>query len=1103
MAPLSAHSLEIASPIATIGSTSTDGSPSASVFELSVQSSVLPTGLTTTTDFSISLTLRPQAADISKNASVYTVIAASNQFFKLEPDGSYAPWDGAAETLTPFVTNQMLSSTQTLTLLDGTMAEAGDYLYYVAYSIKGETKLHFTPEPAQISVKASTELPNNTTSQAAVVFESEIETAIVQALCIACHVEGGFARNSALQFQRTNTASALNNFGALSNYIKEKGADLLLSKVNGGDGHAGGVQLALGSEGYQAIQKVIDELSAYNEVTSYTFSGMDDRASARQASFLTEVILEPRQATLRRATLLLQGRIPTTAETNSAVSDASLEVALRNLMRGPAFREFVVKATNDRLLINGSRFGPIDEGNPNFIKLRNGAYELRETGEFSSWKGRIDRAAWRAAGELVAYIVENEMPYSQILTAEYTMVNPLLNDLFGGNAEFAGDEGDNVFKPAKLGGYYFRNNLQQLPSDEISQQPYEVIGNPVSNYPHTGILSDIGFLNRYPTTATNRNRARARWVLYHFLDIDVEKSSQRPTDEAALADLNNPTLNNPNCTVCHAILDPVAGAFQNWGLKNLYRPNGLDTLDGHYKRPAEGGSLYRDGDLWYRDMRNPGLFDTKIIDRDRTLGELARLIIKEDGFYSASVKFWWSSIFGEKMIDRPAVEADQGYADKYVAYSAQQEAVENFSSILHARRNAKDLLVEMIFSPWFSASKVPPSPFSVSHSYASLGGKQLLDPEQLSQKTRSLTGVAWRARLGSDNRMHWPKDEIGVLLGGIDAAAVTERAHALTPLITTIMLTHAAETSCLATIREFELPKEERRLFTYVEENTNTPGMVSEHITVPSTKRNDFKAMSISAELPKGPASFRVDFTNDYCNYQNGSCTEDRNMLVKSLSVTAPSGEIIQVPIRDDRLEFMNPGCRQFSDSGSGVELLGWWGNCYARFTIQLPDTGVYIFTAVLSADVPSETGGFAEGMMYASSALPLIQINTSSTLKIRQQIRHLYHRLHGNEYDLDSEKIDVAYEVYLAAHTTWLKETRVYFRSCDLSKDGLLLKEYLTPEEFNEVQSPQEGNDYYNTDWGSIGKYHDILWQDQYGAKYSWASVLALILSNYDYLHE
>ena len=158
---------------------------------------------------------------------------ANNHFFKLEPDGSYAPWNGAVETLTPFATNKMLSSTQTLTLLDGTIAEAGTYLYFAAYSVEGETRLHFTPEPAQISVKLSTELPDNSASQAAVTFENEVETAIVQARCIACHVEGGLARTSSLLFQRTNTASSLNNFCMLAAYIDDKGSDLLLAKISG------------------------------------------------------------------------------------------------------------------------------------------------------------------------------------------------------------------------------------------------------------------------------------------------------------------------------------------------------------------------------------------------------------------------------------------------------------------------------------------------------------------------------------------------------------------------------------------------------------------------------------------------------------------------------------------------------------------------------------------------------------------------------------------------------------------------------------------------------------------------------------------------------
>lgn len=41
------------------------------------------------------------------------------------------------------------------------------------------------------------------------------------------------------------------------------------------------------------------------------------------------------------------------------------------------------------------------------------------------------------------------------------------------------------------------------------------------DYPHAGALNTQAFLNRYPSTETNRNRARARWTFYHFLGIDI------------------------------------------------------------------------------------------------------------------------------------------------------------------------------------------------------------------------------------------------------------------------------------------------------------------------------------------------------------------------------------------------------------------------------------------------------------------------------------------------------------------------------------------------------------------------------------------------------
>lgn len=1090
--------------IGAIASAATDGSASSSVFQFSVSSTAKADELTTRSAFKLRMSLAPQASHHGLKARIYTLIATGDKYFKLEKDGSFSPWDGTIEGLTPFAFEQNLAGTEPFTLIDGNMAEPGNYLFFAAYGVDSETRLIFTPEPAQLTISAADSTPDEISLQASERFDAELENAVVQTKCILCHAEGGLARNSALQFQRTNTASSLNNFAALSAYIKEKGAALLLSKVSGGEGHAGGMQLERGSESFKALEAIAAAINTLDNPTYYSFGGSSDDASARQASFLTEVILEPRQQTLRRATLLLQGRLPTSQESDAVVSDATLRQALRNLMQGPEFRDFVVKATNDRLLINGSMFGPIDEGPANFLTLHNFAYENRETPLLNNLKGRLDRAAYRVAGELVAYVVENGRPYTEILTADYTMVNPQLNEMLGGDAVFSSMDDERAFKPARIVGYYPDPSLKRLESESNQQAPYEAIGDPVTNYPHAGILTDLGFLNRYPTTATNRNRARARWVFYHFLDIDIEKSSQRPTDEAALKDQNNPTMNNPNCTVCHAILDPVAGAFQNWGIDNLYRSNGNDTLDGFYKYPNEGNSLYRDGDLWYRDMRMPALFDEKITERDSTLAELAELIVEEDGFYTAAPKFWWSAIFGEPMIERPAVESDQGYAEKYAAYSAQQSAVDGFASTLRRSLDGKEMLTEMLMSAWFSGEQSASTQFSGAHSLSYLGGKQLLDPEQLSKKTRALTGVAWRTRLTPQNFVHWPSENIGVLLGGIDGSSVTERAVELTPLLATLTLTHAAETSCLATIREFELPVNDRLLFKYVNESTSPESLISEPIVVPSSSQTDYRAMTITADLPKGPASFKVSFTNDYCDYQNGRCVEDRNMWVKSLSITKPSGDVVPIPIRSDDIRFMNPGCRYFGNSSDGGEMLGWWGNCYAEFSVQLTEPGQHTFTAVLSADVPSITGGFAEGEMSAWSEVPLSEIENSETILIKRQIEHLYDRLLGEANETSLDDIDLAYEVYSASRQRWLENPQTNFRACDIWRDGLILKEYLTPDEFNDVQIPQdEHSEWFRTDWDKIGKYHDRLFQDEYGAKYSWAAVLALILSNFHYLHE
>jgi hypothetical protein len=1106
LASLSAQALEIASPIATISSASTDGSPSASIFELSVQSAVAPTGLTTATNFALSLTLRPQATDLSKSASVYTVIFANNLFFKLEPDGSYAPWDGTIETLTPFATEKELTASQSLTLLNGIMTSPGDYLFFAAYSIAGETKLHFTPEPAQISVKASSELPDDTTSQAAVTFENEVEIAIVQARCIVCHVEGGLARNSALQFQRTNTASALNNFSALSSYIEEKGVELFLSKITGGEGHVGGMQLAAGSGGYQAIQKVINEISQLEDKAYYVFSGSENATAPRQASFLSEVTLEPRQATLRRATLLMQGRLPTEAERNSVVSDATLRIGLRNLMSGAAFREFVVTSVNDRLLTKGSDQA-LNSAYQNFLRLHNRKAEDSLNDTRPNVRVDIEEYLKRASGELVSHVIENELPYSEILTAEYMMMNSIMNTLLEGTASFSEEEGIDIYKPSVVQGYYFNNALEQVEFHENSNSIYRAVGPPLKNFPHAGLLSDFGFISRYPTTATNRNRARARWTFYHFLGIDIEKSSQRPTDEASLSDRNNPTMNNQNCTVCHALLDPVAGAFQNWDENNFYRGashDGSDALDGFYKNPKDGAqSLYRSGDLWYRDMREPGLFDKKITERDTTLRALADLIVAEPLFLTASASFWWSPVFGKPLLDKPAVEADNGYAAKLTAYRAQLEAIEDFAEALSVKFDAKDMLVEMFMSAWFSGETVASYTFDSAHYESKFGSEQLLTPEQLAKKTRALTGVAWRTSVSPSGNVYSQFDQLSVLLGGIDSEAVTTRAIELTPTMTSVMMTVATESSCIAVARQFSKARDSRSLLRLVEETTKPLLFESSLLTLPSKVLGDWKKVSLVAELTTGPREVSLTFTNPYCDYDGSKCLEQRKLYVDSLTIISPSGIKQSFRGNDPRLKTSDSdGNQNCYKQPQG------WSLCYSgslSLDLNITEPGRYIIESNMSAELAPKREGYLEILLNVGSTENILTANTPNVAMIREQVSALFFTLHGTIRAPDSAEVARVYEIFALALLAKQQSdgSDWKFENCSIGRDGNFIQDLLSPEVIATFRTIEPGKDWYRDDWQVLGPLLQNFTNDSFSTKYAWTAVMMYMLTHYDYLHE
>ena len=213
--------------------------------------------------------------------------------------------------------------------------------------------------------------------------------------------------------------------------------------------------------------------------------------------------------------------------------------------------------------------------------------------------------------ELIAHVAMNDRPYTEILTADYIMANPWAAEGYGARTRFEDSEDVHEFKPSRIVSYYregegfvseFNRALLGGSTRIVDRGPLR------TDYPHAGILNTTSFLLRYPTTATNRNRARSRWTYYHFLGLDIEKSASRTTDPVALADTNNPTMHNPACTVCHTVLDPVAGTFQNYGDDGFYKDQwaAWTRWTGFTRKKSEGRSAQSKPNPGRAGRRCPG-----------------------------------------------------------------------------------------------------------------------------------------------------------------------------------------------------------------------------------------------------------------------------------------------------------------------------------------------------------------------------------------------------------------------------------------------------------------------------------------------------------------
>ena len=652
--------------------------------------------------------------------------------------------------------------------------------------------------------------------------------AVVQNKCIGCHIEDGLApkAGASLALRQTSDPTYLDfnfsNFHALS---EARSSQYILNKAQGA-AHGGGAVIEPFSSDYKLLADFLHSLELGSTCSPASLKKTAGDVTPDTLWSGVNSLSTPQL--YRKAAVVLSRRVPTTEELDRlSRGDITLDTAIDELMAGQGFHDFLVTGANDQLLTDAFTNGlfPIQlfsnwwPGNGTtklalFENLERNEDLYKNNEQWKLWQAQ-NYGLSRAPVELIAHVVENDKPYTEILTANYTMVTPLTADLL--NAELGDSWEQSVvyngeytefhkeFKPAKNFGTF---NSEPGPEVCIPVQGgdcYPSTWEPFE-WPHAGVLNTMAFLQRYPTTETNRNRARARWTYKFFLGLDVEASAARTTDAKALADKNNPTLLNPACTVCHQTLDPVAGAFQNYNETGIFRISGFtDSLPYGYKLDPESG--YVNGDTWYSDMRTPGMNGKSAPDASNSLQWLAQQIVADPRFPVATVEFWWPAVMGRALLKAPEDPQLPNYNEELQAFSLQRYEINKLAgAFVQNQFKLKALLREMVLSPWFASGEVV-SQNATLFSVARLGTRRLLTPEELDSKTKSLFGYSVMEEELTDilpTTGTFVSDFVNIALGGIDSYQVKTRAREVSSLSVAAFEQHAAGVACVVADIEAE-----------------------------------------------------------------------------------------------------------------------------------------------------------------------------------------------------------------------------------------------------------------------------------------------------------
>ena len=396
-------------------------------------------------------------------------------------------------------------------------------------------------------------------------FTGQVMGRVLKPVCANCHVAGGAAKDTAFRVNPDDALATEQSVNALID-VSNPSESRLLKKPTNEMPHGGGQQLASNSDEYKLLQQWADLVALNKQCTGGP---------------TTTVALVPMKANelLVRASMDTRGVRPSLAELDQIEANpAAYDAMVDQYLHSPEFLDRVKDAYDDALLVRREDFSD----------------EARDK----------TSAIYGEALELLAYIVKNDRPFTEMGTADYTVANSL----------FQSDTG--------------RMPYPMEPVTGMEWQPTHY----TDGRPHAGVLSTSAFYEVWDTNDTNKNRRRANRIsilfhCYNFLDtpVDVTRNVDNNDQNAVL----NAVTQRSDCKACHDRLDPMASFLFKMDNAGLEDQSATDFYRG-------------DAERWRRaNKRPPAVYGTP----GSSLQDMGRLLVQHPKFAECQTKRAFKMLF--------------------------------------------------------------------------------------------------------------------------------------------------------------------------------------------------------------------------------------------------------------------------------------------------------------------------------------------------------------------------------------------------------------------------------------------------------------------------